>query len=136
MIINRRARALAVFLLLLGLAAPLQGYGKEPAGPANRAEADAILSRKRLEVPFSFVADAELVTARLFGAPAKTLLLRFAKPQTVLSSLSGWHDGVLAVGNHYFSPPSWPVTHRLGLEKTEEKVLALLGLERLGSAFL
>lgn len=142
---TRRARALAVFLLLLGLAAcrhggamtaPLEEYGRGSAGAASRAEAGTVLSRRQVEVPFSFVADAELVTSQLFGAPAKTLLLRFAEPQTVLSSLSGWHEGILAVGNHYFSPPSWPITHDLGMEKTEAQVLELLGLDRRSSALL
>lgn len=138
--IPRRILALLVVFLLLGPAACFSGGPAAPEldgrDPTSRAEPDAVLSRRPLEAPFPFVTDAAIITSRLFDAPAKTLLLRLAGPQTVLSSLSGWHDGITTVGNHYFSPPSWPVIHHLGLEKTEATVLSLLGLRQQSSVLL
>ena len=111
-------------------------YGKEYSKRTNQVTADAVLARRELDIPFAFVANAAVVTSHLFDVPAKTLVLRFAGPQTILSSLSGWSDSITAVGNHYSSPPSWAVTHHLGLEKANARVLALLGLQQQTSAFL
>jgi adenosylcobinamide amidohydrolase len=97
---------------------------------------DQILSSTRLDPPFDYVAGARIIASRFLDFPAKTLVIRFSKPQTVLSSLSGWREGIVTVGNHYTAPPAWPATHCLGLEGTEKRTMALLGLERQSSSFL
>jgi hypothetical protein len=78
----RRACACITLFLLLGLAACRHGG-------ATAEGTDAIITHKPLEVPFDYVADAAVAEEVLFGHPAKTLLIRFTHPQTVLSSLSG-----------------------------------------------
>lgn len=111
-------------------------YGRQYSDADNQTAADAVLARKPLDLPFAFVADAEVLDSRLFDMPARTLLVRFTKPQTVLSSLSGWSDGILAVGNHSSSSLSWSITHHLGLDKATARTLALFGLTPKTSAFL
>jgi adenosylcobinamide amidohydrolase len=99
------------------------------AGPENPVTPDRAPGRKPLPSPFPYVAETSVNEASLSGFPAKTLLLRFTGPQTVLSGLSGWKEGVRAVGNHYISPPGWPMLEELGMERTNAAVLALFGLE-------
>lgn len=111
-------------------------YGEEYGDSENQVSSDTILSRKSLDVPFAFVGDAEVMESRLFDMPARTLLLRFTGPQTVLSSLSGWSEGIHAVGNHSSSSLTWSITHHLGLAKTNARVLALFGLHQETSTFL
>lgn len=139
---TRRALALAIIFLFLGLAACRtpgvsgNAASMEASIPTNRGAADTVITGKRLHVPFEYIAKAEVVESQLFNAPAKTLVIRFTSPQTVFSSLSGWSDHITAVGNHYASPPSWPVLHELGLEKANARTLALFGLNKNDSAFL
>lgn len=136
----RRVFAFALFVLILGLAACRSGGSTvadlETKSPASEGAADAVIARTRLHVSFDFVASVEVAESRLFGHPAKTLLIRFTGPQTVLSGLSGWNDRIVTVGNHYASPPSWPVLHEVGLEKANGRTLALFGLTPQTSAFL
>ncbi len=106
------------------------------ARPQNQAAPDQILSTRSLDLPFAYLASAGVSESRLFDFTAKTLLLRFKAPQRVLSSLTGWADNITAVGNHYTAPPSWPVTHRLGFERTNARALKLFGLSAASTAFL
>ncbi len=118
----------------LRLAAEL--YGRAFARPQNQVLPDRVRSRKPLDLPFSCVAKAEVAEADLFDFPAKALVIRFRAPQRILSSLGGWREGVTAVGNQYASPPSWPVTHHLGLARANARTMTLYGLDPKKSAFL
>ncbi len=111
-------------------------YGKGFSELKNQARDDAILERRRLELPFGYVRSAEVLEARLFDMPATTLLLRFTKSQTVLSTLTGWADGISAVGNHSSNSLSWAVTHHLGFEKSNARILDLFQLREKTSVFL
>lgn len=111
-------------------------YGEEYGDSENQVSPDTVLSRRSLDVPFAFVDDAGVMESRLFDMPARTLLLHFTGPQTVLSSLSGWSEGIHAVGNHSSPSLTWSITHHLGLAKTNARVLALFGLHQKTSAFL
>ena len=99
-------------------------------------EQDIVLAEEQLELPFSYVDSAKVYNEILLGYPCKTLVLQLKEPQTVLSSLSGWKEGVLAVGNHYSPPPSWPLTHALGMDAVNAKLTSLLALNPQTSAFL
>lgn len=111
-------------------------YGQAYSHASNQTQADAVLARKRLDVPFAFVAGAEVLDSRLFDMPARTLLLHFTRPQTALSSLSGWSDTISAVGNHSSPSLSWSITHHLGLDKANARTLALFGLRPRSTALL
>ena len=62
--------------------------------------------------------------------------MRFSTPQLVLSSLNGWQEGIMAVGNHYGSPESWPIAHELGLPEVNARTMNLLKLDPESSSFL
>lgn len=111
-------------------------YGSQYARAERQVGDDAVLARRALQASFDLVEKAEILDSRLFDMPARTLLLRFTKPQTVLSSLTGWHEGIRVVGNHSSPPPSWPITHALGKKKTDARILALYGLDGKSSALL
>ena len=97
---------------------------------------DAVLSRTRLDLSYPYLHTAEVLQARLFDMPARTLLLCFTTPLTVLSSLTGWAEGVTTVGNHSSPSLAWAITHHLGLQKTTQRTLALFGVTPENSAFL
>jgi adenosylcobinamide amidohydrolase len=103
-------------------------HGEAFAKPEHQLEPDAILSRKPLHLPFDYVAAAEVSEERLFDFRGKSLVLRFKRAQTALSSLSGWSDGITAVGNRYSEPSSWASAHYLGFEATNTRTLAALKL--------
>ena len=111
-------------------------YGKEYCNPRNQTAPDHVLTKVPRKLPFAYAPTAEIVTSRIFDFPAKTLLIRFTGPQKVLSSLSGWRDGVMFVGNHSTPSSSWSVTHHLGLEKSEARTSAALGLNSRTSTLL
>lgn len=108
------------------LAAELHGEALLADG---RLGDDRVLSTTPLEIPFDYVAEARIHTGRFLGAVSKTLLLRFAQPMTVLSTLTGWATGIHAVGNQYSAPPSWPLTHALGFEASNQRLLDMLTLQ-------
>jgi adenosylcobinamide amidohydrolase len=140
---TRRAAPLsAVFLAMwLGCCPALAASTVEPhAQPFARqnpqAHKDAVLSKRPFALPFSYVAEATVSHARVFDFPAKTLIIRFKSPQRVLSSLSGWHNNITAAGNHYSSPPSWPLLHDMGLDASNARIVKLYGLDAGTAAFL
>jgi adenosylcobinamide amidohydrolase/ABC-type hemin transport system substrate-binding protein len=111
-------------------------YAQPFARQNLQAHQDAVLSKKPFALPFSYVEEAALSGARIFDFPAKTLTLRFKSPQRVLSSLDGWRNGITTIGNHYSSPPSWPVAHHIGLEASNARILKRYGLDAETATFL
>ncbi len=111
-------------------------YGAAYSKAENQIDTDAVLERKPLDVTFPCLTSAEVLDSRLFDLPTRTLLLRFSTPQTVLSTLTGRHEGVRAVGNHSSSSLSWSVTHHLGLEQTTARTLNLFGLKDRDAVFM
>ncbi|MDR1489937.1 MAG: adenosylcobinamide amidohydrolase [Desulfovibrio sp.] len=101
-----------------------------------QAYKDVILSKRPVTLPFSYVAETAVLQTRVFDFPAKTLTISFKSPQQVLSSLDGWRSNITTAGNHYSSPPSWPVTHHVGLDASNARILALYGLEAKTATFL
>ncbi len=83
-----------------------------------------------------FIKDGRIVHSRIYDFVNKTLLLEFTAPMSVLSSLEGWRDNIRTVGNHYFPPPCWPISHRLGLDKFQAHVLSVLDKNPAETAFL
>ena len=113
-----------------------QSKERESEVPLNEFKQDVILAEKQLELPFSYVKSSKIYDELLLGYPAKTLVLRLKQPQTAISSLSGWQNNVLAVGNHSSGPASWPLTHKLGLEAVKAKLANLLELNPQTTLFL
>ena len=111
-------------------------YAQPFARQHLQAHKDAVLAKRPFALPFSYVAETTLSNARIFDFPAKTLIIRFKSPQRVLSSLDGWRNDITTIGNHYSSPPSWPVTHYIGLEASNARIMNRYGLDVKTAAFL
>ena len=83
-----------------------------------------------------FIRKAGIRRSRIYDFVHKTLVLDFAEPMSVLSTLEGHRDDIRAVGNHYFPPPCWPISHRVGLDAFEAHVFKALDYNSASSAFL
>jgi len=131
-LLSRAASNYGLFSLWLSAELHADAFAKE----ANQVRQDMVLASKQFSLPFSYLAEAAVSEASVFDFPAKTLTLRFTSEQQILSSLDGWRSGITTVGNHYSSQPSWPVTHHIGLEASNARIMKLYGLDAKTAAFL
>ena len=131
-VVSRAATHYGFFSLWLSAELHAGAFAKEE----HQVHHDRVLAGKQFSLPFSYVAEAAVFEAGVFDFPAKTLIIRFTSTQQVLSSLDGWRDGIMTVGNHYSSQPSWPVTHHIGLEASNARIMKLYGLDAKTAAFL
>lgn len=107
------------------------------AVPANQLNKDEVRGSYQPEFIFpDMVKSATVYEEMIFDSLGKTLVIRFKEPQRVLSSLEGAAAGISAVGNHYSSPPSWPVLRRLGFAESARRISGLLKLDRSKAAFM
>lgn len=104
--------------------------------PDNLVAPEQIQSRLPLEVPLSYIQDAEIINSRIYDFINKTLLLSFTQPMTILSTLEGWRENIRYVGNHYFPPPSWGLGHNQTVLSLKEQALKILELEDKSTALL
>ena len=102
----------------------------------NLVAEEQIQSRSSLDIPLSYVQKAEIIDSSIYDFINKTLLLSFAQPVTVLSSLEGWRDNIVHVGNHYFPPPTWGLGHNQGVAFLRKHTLKVLDLEDDSTALL
>lgn len=133
------AGGIAKKLILTGaliFAGALPAAGEAQNFDALEPGRDKVISQTTLETGFNYVSSALLTDEQQFTHPASSISIRFKSPQTVLSSLFGWKNGVMAVGNHYNDPASWPLTYDLGLDGTNARTMLLLGLAPRTSSFL
>lgn len=104
--------------------------------PKNLAAKEQVLDRTSKDIPLPYVKKSEIINSSIYDFINKTALLTFTQPMTILSSLQGWRDNILHVGNHYFPPPSWGLGHKQGLISLNEHTLKILGLEETSTALL
>lgn len=144
MIISSKNKIRCCFaaLFIVGLALVFLGQSY-PAYAQNQTatalpqdKEDLILSETNQNLPFAYVSSVRITDEILLGFAAKSLTMRFSTPQLVLSSLNGWQEGIMAVGNHYGSPESWPIAHELGLPEVNARTMNLLKLDPESSSFL
>lgn len=83
-----------------------------------------------------YVKKGRIVQSRIYDFIHKTLVLDFTEPMTVLSTLEGWRDNIRTVGNHYFPPPCWPVSHNIGIRSFQSHVLDVLERPQKSSSML
>ena len=95
-----------------------------------------VVGQKPLDIKLSYVKRAEVVSEVIQDFVHKTLVIGFAQPQTILSTLEGQRDGVATVGNHYLPPPSWRLDIHGGLVQLRQRVMGVLGLEPSQSSLL
>ncbi|MEW6077134.1 MAG: adenosylcobinamide amidohydrolase [Thermodesulfobacteriota bacterium] len=114
-------------------------YTDSFSNPANLVLKEGIMETAGLatatDLPV-YVKNARIVRSRLYDFIHKTLVLDFARPTTVLSSLEGWRDNIRTVGNHYLPPPCWPISHQIGWDPFRNHVLNVLGQDQADTSFL
>jgi adenosylcobinamide amidohydrolase/ABC-type Fe3+-hydroxamate transport system substrate-binding protein len=81
-----------------------------------------------LELDWPGVKEAGVRTCRILGFEHKTLLVEMEEPGPVLSTLHGYLENVVTVGNHYVPPPCWGALHSLGQDQFMGSVYKALGL--------
>lgn len=97
---------------------------------------EKVVARKSLDLDIPYVTTAELIESDIKDFRNRTVLLTFEKPMTVLSTLEGWREGVVSIGNHYFPPPSWGLGHEQGLEGLREQTSSVLGVKEKNTSLL
>ncbi|MFZ5775836.1 MAG: helical backbone metal receptor [Thermodesulfobacteriota bacterium] len=97
------------------------------SNPSRQVYGDRLLGNRPLSLPLGYVRQAEVRESRIRDFVNKTLVVDFARPQRVLSTLEGMRDRVLAVGNHFYPPPAWGLGHASGLDGLRQTVTGVLG---------
>lgn len=117
-----------------GLAAKI--YQKEFSLVDQQLMTDSIVAGKKLEIELNYLEKAEIAYSNIRDFRNKTLLLHFNQPMKILSSLEGFREDVVVVGNHYFPPPSWGLGHDEGVARLRTKTLSALSLPEATTALL
>ena len=68
-----------------------------------------------LAIDLGSVAQIRVIPSRIRGLTHKTLLIDFARPLPVLSTLAGFKAQIGSIGNHYLPPASWGGYDEAGL---------------------
>ncbi|OCC15334.1 Vitamin B12 ABC transporter, B12-binding component BtuF [Dissulfuribacter thermophilus] len=103
-------------------------YIDEFSAPENIVLPQGRLSERAIKIGLSYIEDASIVETRIKDFVNKTLLIRLKHPMKVVSTLEGERDGIEVVGNHYYPPPLWGISHKSGLKRLRDDTLEALGL--------
>lgn len=101
-------------------------YAEAFARQADQVHRDAVVGERHLILDLPYVARAGIVESRIHDFVNKTLVVDFNRPMSVVSTLEGQREGVLAVGNHYWPPPCWSLGHAAGLASERHRVCRVL----------
>lgn len=85
-----------------------------------------VLTQRALPLDLAYVKSAAVVHSRIYDFTHKSLLVDFAAPMKVVSTLEGMREGVVAAGNHFFPPPCWYIGHASGLAGLKTTVCHVL----------
>lgn len=102
-------------------------YEKEFSDPARQLATDHAISSREVALALGYVRQARVVESRVRDFIDKTLVLDFASPQRVLSTLEGERQGITSVGNHYYPPPAWGLGHSDGMAGLKQRSCAVTG---------
>jgi len=111
-------------------------YAQQFADPQNRVLIDRIVEDRSLSIDLSYIKKASITVSRIFDFPNKTLIIDFNTPLSMVSTLEGYREGIEAIGNHYFSPPCWSISHQLGLQRFKHRVYTVIGKTPKTASFL
>jgi cobaltochelatase CobN len=104
-------------------------YADEFADRANLVHPEGVLSERAISIDVPYVERARVVESRIMDFAHRTLLVDFARPQRVVSTVRGERGGVETVGNSYSPTPTWSVYHKLGFERSRDDLLNTLKLD-------
>lgn len=102
-------------------------YEKEFSDPARQLTPDHGIGAREVPLDLGYVRQARVVESRVRDFIDKTLVLDFASPQRVLSTLEGERAGITTVGNHYYPPPAWGLGGNNGVADLKTRSCAVLG---------
>ncbi|MDR1577126.1 MAG: adenosylcobinamide amidohydrolase [Deltaproteobacteria bacterium] len=111
-------------------------YPDEFGRPENLVRPQEKLSAKPLKLAMPYVENASIVDSRLLDFVHRSLVIRFKRPQDVISTASGAIKGVEAVGNSYSPAPTWPIYHQVGFDGSMNRLHEVLGLSADKAALL
>ena len=102
----------------------------------DQIHANAVNSQTPLPVDLSYVDTVQLNHATLYDFPSKSLTLTFTSPKTILSTLDGWRENIITIGNNYMPPQCWRLAHEGGFETMKKDIFAMLGKDAATTSFL
>lgn len=102
-------------------------YEKEFSDPARQLTPDHAIGSREVSLGLGYVQQARVVESRVRDFIDKTLVIDFASPQRVLSTLEGERLGITSVGNHYYPPPAWGLSGNMGVAGLKTRSCAVLG---------
>ena len=111
-------------------------YAQQFTDPQNRVLTDHIVEDRDLSIDLSYIKKASITVSRIFDFPNKTLIIDFNTPLSMVSTLEGYREGIEAIGNHYFSPPCWSISHQLGFQQFRQRVYTVIGKSPKTASFL
>ncbi len=101
-------------------------YGQYFSDLKQLALPTKVVESKPVELDFDYVLKAEKLYSDILDFRNKSLLIQLKEPMTILSTLDGWRGNIRYVGNHYFPPPSWGLSHDEGLEGLKKRIYGAL----------
>jgi iron complex transport system substrate-binding protein len=111
-------------------------YTDEFAQAENELLPRKVIQTRPLSISLNFVRKAYIATDTIHDFKNKSLVVEFKSPRTVVSTLEGQRDGVLAVGNHYSPPPCWTLNHSAGLTELRAALFPVIGKDENRTSFL
>ena len=102
-------------------------YEKEFSDPARQITPNHNIGSREVALALGYVRQARVVESRVRDFIDKTLVIDFASPQRVLSTLEGERTGITSVGNHYYPPPAWGLAESSSVAGLKKRSCAVLG---------
>ncbi len=90
-------------------------------------KAEGVVSRRPLLLELPYLKSAGILDNYLYDFLNKSLVIDFQRPQTILSTLDGWREGIQTIGNHYLPPQTWGLGHENDLPALKARVAGVLG---------
>ena len=91
---------------------------------------------RTVAIDLPYVKQATIATSTIQDFTNKSLIIDFKTAQSVVSTLEGQRDGIFTVGNHYSSPPCWPLMPMGGLAPLHQMVYPVIDRPASTSSFL
>jgi ABC-type Fe3+-hydroxamate transport system substrate-binding protein/adenosylcobinamide amidohydrolase len=111
-------------------------YREEFGDPAGEVLKRGIVAQRPVAIDLGFVKEARVATSIVHDFTNKSLIVDFASPRTIVSTLEGQRDNISTVGNHYSPPPCWALNHASGLQELKDENLAALSRDSETASFL
>jgi len=102
----------------------------------NQIVKNHIFKTDPLSLDLDYVKSANLLHAYVSDFVHKSLMIRFEKPMSVVSTLEGYREGIEFIGNNYSPPQVWGLYHKIGLEASRNRLYKALGKSTENASFL